>query len=142
MKKIFFAFTVLFISVFHAQAQTGRLFEGYYLNEEHQVFVRINLYDKNMKIPGQEFLGDVSGYIGSKKDSRLWFIMDSKITSSNTAQLSVINDYGSEDLEASLTFANDSVCTLKQLNGSQIKFAVNNKWEKVPKVLVLKRRKK
>lgn len=142
MKKIFFAFTILFISVFHAQAQTNKLFEGYYLNDEHQVFIRISLYDKNMKIPGQEFLGDVSGYIGSKKDNRLWFIMDSKITSSSTAQLSIINDYGSEDLEASLTFANDSVCTLKQLTGSQIKFAVNNKWVKVPKMLVLKRKKK
>lgn len=142
MKKIFFAFTILFISVFHAQSQTNKLFEGYYLNDEHQVFIRISLYDKNMKIPGQEFLGDVSGYIGSKKDNRLWFIMDSKITSSSTAQLSIINDYGSEDLEASLTFANDSVCTLKQLAGSQIKFAVNNKWVKVPKMLVLKRKKK
>lgn len=142
MKKIFFAFTILFISVFHAQAQTNKLFEGYYLNDEHQVFIRISLYDKNMKIPGQEFLGDVSGYIGSKKDNRLWFIMDSKMTSSSTAQLSIINDYGSEDLEASLTFANDSVCTLKQLAGSQIKFAMNNKWVKVPKMLVLKRKKK
>lgn len=142
MKKIFFAFTILFISVFHAQAQTNKLFEGYYLNDEHQVFIRISLYDKNMKIPGQEFLGDVSGYIGSKKDNRLWFIMDSKITSSSTAQLSIINDYGSEDLKASLTFANDSVCTLKQLAGSQIKFAMNNKWVKVPKMLVLKRKKK
>lgn len=141
MKKFILIFTTLLMQVLQISAQKNKPFEGHFINDEHQVFLHINLYAKNIKIPGQDLLGEMSGYIGSHKDSRQWFILDSQLISDNQAQLSVINDYGSEDLEAQLIFTNDSICTLKQITGSPIKFAINNKWVKIPKNLILKRRK-
>ncbi|MBF1447962.1 MAG: hypothetical protein HXN55_11410, partial [Prevotella nigrescens] len=48
------------------------------------------------------------------------------------------NDYGSEDLEASLTYNGDGSYTFKQLKGSTINIVVNNKWVKLPKTLIFK----
>ena len=56
------------------------------------------------------------------------------------ATLQMINDYGSEDLTATLTAENDSVFVLKQIDGSTLKVPNNGKWQKLPKTLELKRR--
>jgi len=69
-----------------------------------------------------------------QKDS---IIVDYSI-SGNTAKLTIINDYGSEDLEASLTYNGDGSYTFKQLKGSTINIVVNNKWVKLPKTLIFK----
>ena len=58
----------------------------------------------------------------------------------NTAELSLTNDYGSEDLTASLVRQNDSVYVLRQLQGSTLKVPKNGRWQKIPKVIELKRR--
>ena len=51
----------------------------------------------------------------------------------------MINDYGSEDLTATLTAENDSVYVLKQIEGSTLKIPNNGKWLKLPKTLELRR---
>ena len=51
------------------------------------------------------------------------------------ATLQLINDFGSEDLEATLTRENDSIYVLKQENGSTLKVPNNGKWQKLPKRL-------
>ena len=56
-----------------------------------------------------------------------------------TARLEIVNDYGSEDLTATLTLNGDGTFTLKHLDGSTIKIAVNKKWVKLQKTLVFKR---
>ena len=59
------------------------------------------------------------------------------------AYLVIINDYGSEDLEAKLTFnPHDGTYTLERTEGSTIKIVVNRQWVKIPKKLVFKRRTK
>ena len=55
--------------------------------------------------------------------------------------MNLINDYGSEDLTATLTRKNDSIYILKQESGSTLKVPKNSKWQKLPKVLELKLRK-
>ena len=52
-----------------------------------------------------------------------------------TAHLSIINDYGSEDLTADLTLESDGTYSLKQIAGSNIKIARNRKWVKIPNKL-------
>jgi hypothetical protein len=51
----------------------------------------------------------------------------------------MINDYGSEDLTATLTAENDSLYVLKQIDGSTLKVPNNGKWQKLPKRFELKR---
>lgn len=52
----------------------------------------------------------------------------------------MVNDYGSEDLQATLTKNNDGTYTLKQIEGSTIKIARNRKWVKMPKTLIFTRK--
>ena len=107
-------------------------------NKEQQVGLDIDLYKPSILIPNQEVFGKVPGYLGAKRDTRKWIIVDYSI-SGNTAKLTIINDYGSEDLEASLTYNGDGTYTFKQIKGSTIEIVVNNKWVKLPQKMIFKK---
>lgn len=110
------------------------IFKGYLSNNEYEVYLQINFYQNNIKVPGQEIFGTIAGFLGDRKDSRKWLITDAAIEG-KTAHLSIINDYGSEDLIADLTLESDGTYSLKQITGSNIKIARNRKWVKIPKKL-------
>ena len=121
-------------------SQEYKPFKGYLYNAEYQVYLQINFYEKDVKPAGQELFGELPGYLGSKRDVRQWLITDAKVNKDRTADLSIINDYGSEDLMAKLVVKNDSTYLLKQINGSTLKIVVDNKWVKLPKTLEMKRK--
>lgn len=139
MKKIFativLAFTLL--PVF-AQESKGP-FRAYLFNKEYNVYLRINFYDEDITIPGQDLYGKLPGYLAKQHNSFCWLITSSEVEG-NKATLQMINDYGSEDLTATLTAESDSVFVLKQIEGSTLKVPNNGKWLKLPKTLELKRR--
>ena len=139
MKKIFativLAFTLL--PVF-AQESTGP-FRAYLFNKEYNVYLRINLYDEDITVPGQDLYGKLPGYLAKQHNSFCWLITSSEVEG-NKATLQMINDYGSEDLTATLTAESDSIFVLKQIEGSTLKVPNNGKWQKLPKTLELKRR--
>ena len=110
------------------------IFKGYLSNNEYEVYLQINFYQNDIKVPGQEIFGTIAGFLGDRKDSRKWLITDAAIEG-KTAHLSIINDYGSEDLTADLTIESDGTYSLKQIAGSNIKIARNRKWVKIPKKL-------
>ena len=130
----------LTISAF-AEQKDSTTFRAYLYNNTYEVYLRINLYDEDIKVPGQELYGTLPGYLGKKNNSFCWVITSAKIKNSKTATLNLINDYGSEDLTATLTRQNDSIYILKQESGSTLKVPKNGKWQKIPKTLELKRRK-
>lgn len=120
--------------------EAPKVFSGTIYEAEHDLVIRFNFYDKNIKIAGQEFMGEMCGYIDDEKDFRNWLIVDSEITSPTTAIVQIINDECSEDLEAQITYnADDDTFTLKQLDGSILKIARNRKWVKLPKILTFTR---
>lgn len=133
MKKVLIAALFLTLSVI-AEAQEVFPFKGKIYNEEFQVWIEMNFYDNNVTVPGQKVLGELPGYLGAKRDTRKWLIMDAEI-SNNVAQVSIINDYGSEDLTATLKINDDGSYTLERTDGSVIKIVVNRKWVKLPKKL-------
>ena len=110
------------------------IFKGYLSNNEYEVYLQINFYQNDIKVPGQEIFGTIAGFLGDRKDSRKWLITNAAIEG-KTAHLSIINDYGSEDLIADLTLESDGTYSLKQIAGSNIKIARNRKWVKIPKKL-------
>lgn len=110
------------------------IFKGYLSNNEYEVYLQINFYQNDIKVPGQEIFGTIAGFLGDRKDSRKWLITNAAIEG-ETAHLSIINDYGSEDLIADLTLESDGTYSLKQITGSNIKIARNRKWVKIPKKL-------
>lgn len=95
----------------------------------------MDFYHNNIIVPNQEVYGEMSGYFGDKQDARKWLFTDAKITSPTTASISIINDYGSEDLIATLTQKGNNIYILKQQEGSIIKIARNHKWVKMPKTM-------
>jgi len=122
-----------------AQGKEGP-FHAYLYNNEYEVYLQINLYDQDVEVPGQELYGPLPGYLGKKHNSFCWVITAAEVKG-KTATLSLINDYGSEDLTATLTQQNDSTYILKQEKGSTLKVPKNSKWQKLPKTLELKRQK-
>ena len=139
MRKLQYILTtsLLFLTV-SVTAQTP--FHAYLINNEYDVYLRINFYDEDITVPGQELYGQLPGFLGKKHNSFCWLITSAKVNG-NTATLSLINDYGSEDLVATLTPKNDSVYVLKQGEGSTLKVPKNGKWQKLPKTLEFKRQK-
>lgn len=136
MKQIIFLiFTTLFVSTsIHAQ---NDYFKGRFDNNELGVFIVINLYDKNITIPGQDYLGKVVGYIDDKLYSRKWIIIDGTVKNPTTAEVEIINEEGSEDLKASLSYdEKEKTITLTQKSGSTIKVVRNRKWKKLPEKVV------
>ena len=121
-----------------AQNGTGP-FRAYLYNNEFEVYLRINFYDQNITVPGQDLYGQLPGYLGKKNNSFAWLITSATIKG-DKARLDLINDYGSEDLTATLTRKNDSIYVLKQESGSTIKVPNKGKWQKLPKTLEFKRK--
>lgn len=153
MKHIFFRIflaLIVFSTVFTADAYAqssvpspadydkSQPFRARIYNKEYKVFMILNAYEQNIEVPGQEIFGEMAGYLRSDDDSRCWLITSCEISEDGKSiALSITNDYGSEDLEATLSVNGDGVYTLKQLSGSQIKIARNKKWVKIPKQLQL-----
>ena len=107
-------------------------FRAYLYNKEYQLFIKIDLCDENVTIPGQDLLGQLPGYIGRKQNSFCWIITSAEIKDQK-AHLTLINDYGSEDFTATLTHKNDSTYELTYTDGSTFKMPYNGKWQKMPK---------
>ena len=115
-------------------------FRAYLYNNEYDVYLRINFYDQDVVIPGQELYGSLPGYLGKKHNSFCWVITSCEVKNDHEATLQLINDFGSEDLMATLTRQNDSTYILRQGAGNTIKVPNKGKWQKLPKTLPFKRK--
>ncbi len=138
MKKIACLF-ILALFIINVYSQTPEPFMGTFVNDEYQIYLKLNAYDKDITVPDQDIFGQLSGYFGSKRDSRLWLVIDSHIINEKTVELEVINDYGSEDFIARLMINGDGTFTLKHLNGSTYKIVVKSKYVKIPSKIKMKR---
>ena len=127
----------LTISAF-AEQKDSTTFRAYLYNNEYDVYLKINFYDEDIKVPGQELYGTLPGYLGKKNNSFCWVITSATVVD-NEAKIAMINDFGSEDLIATLTYESDSLYRLKQIEGSTLKVPKNGKWQKLPKTLEFKR---
>ena len=133
LSTLVFLFTVLSIN-----AQS--VFKGKYYNDEHEIFLVINFYDKDITIPGQEIYGHLDGYIGSKRTSLVWMITSSEIHSAQKASIEVVNDYGSEDADAILIQKDENTLEYTRKKGSNLRFSKNGKWVRIPSKILFKRK--
>ena len=121
--------------------EENQTFRAYLFNNEYEVYMRINFYDQDIEVPGQPLYGQLPGFLGKVHNSFCWVITSCKVKNEREAEIQLINDYGSEDLKARLFCHNDTTYVLQQMSGSTIKIPKNAKWQKLPKYLVLKRKK-
>ena len=132
--KLLLAIIMVFVLVLSAKAEEP--FKCIVTNKEYNVFLHLNLYEETIPIPGQDILGNTFGYLKKPTDSRVWIVTGATISKDGKkAALEMVNDYGSEDLNAELILNSDSTYILRQLQGSTIKVAGKNKWIKLPKEL-------
>lgn len=114
-------------------------FKGRFDNKEFNIYIVLDAYHNNVIVPRQEVYGEMSGYLGDYQDGRKWLFTASTIKDAKTIELSVINDYGSEDLTATFSFTKDGTYVLRQEKGSNLKIVRNRKWLKLPKEMVFVR---
>ena len=98
-KIIFSALLMLQSTTIWAQKQ-GDSFRAYLFNNTYNVYLRINLYDQDVTVPGQELYGKLPGYLGKLHNSFCWVITSCEIKDEKKAELQLINDFGSEDLHS------------------------------------------
>jgi hypothetical protein len=138
MKKTI-ATILLLLSLLQANAQEkSGPFRAYLFNKEYNVFLKIDFYKQDITVPGQDLYGELPGYLSKRSNTFCWLITSVDVKG-NTATLQMINDYGSEDLTATLTAKSDSIFVLKQIDGGTLKVPNNGKWQKLPKTMELKR---
>jgi hypothetical protein len=138
MKKTI-ATMLLLLSLLQANAQEkSGPFRAYLFNKEYNVFLKIDFYKQDITVPGQDLYGELPGYLSKRSNTFCWLITSVDVKG-NTATLQMINDYGSEDLTATLTAKSDSIFVLKQIDGGTLKVPNNGKWQKLPKTMELKR---
>lgn len=140
MKKIFATFLLMLLLLPAVAQESKKPFRAYLFNKEYSVYLRIDFYRENITVPGQELYGQLPGYLSKQHNSFCWLITSAEVDDkSHTATLQMINDYGSEDLTATLKAESDSIYVLKQIDGSTLKVPNNGKWQKLPKTLEFKR---
>ena len=142
MKQIALLFFIFHLSSCPIVAQTtdSTAFKGYLYNAEYDVYMRINFHQKDVVISWEEMYGPQPGFLAKSNTSFCWIVTDAEIDG-HKAHLEMVNDYGSDDLTATLTRENDSIYTLRQTGGSTLKVPKKDKWQKLPASLTFKRRK-
>lgn len=136
------AFSSNFFTHDEEAKEGNELFDTTLYNAEEELSIFLDFSNQAITIPGQEVFGEMAGYFKTNYDSRYWMITSAAIDKKGrTVTLEIINDYGSEDLTATLTFnPKDSTYTFRQSQGATIKFAKNRKWHKIPKEMIFKRK--
>ena len=123
MKQLIVTAVLCLLSIGAKAQNQQEPFRAYLYNNEYEVYLKIDFYNESVTVPGQELYGEIPGYLGKKNNSFCWVITSADIKD-NTAKLAMINDFGSEDLTATLTVKNDTLYVLK-----------NGKWQKLPSSL-------
>ena len=125
--------------------QAAQPFRAHLYNDEFKVAMHIDFYDQNITIPGQELFGQMAGYLIKDATTYCWLVVQADIDDkarTPSATLLMSNDYGSEDCQAELTVKSDTLYVLRHLKGSLLKVPNKGKWQKLPKIIELKRKNK
>lgn len=134
------AMSILMGASLHCAAQEkNEPLRAHLYNKEYDVFMHIDMKESHT-VPGHELYGPLPGYLGISTSTFYWLIVEGESTEEGI-RLQLVNDYGSEDLEAALSQKNDSTFILQQGKGSIIKLPKNRKWMKLPKNLEFKLKK-
>jgi len=139
MKRTIISLLTLVLAITTYAQEDSTSFYAYLINKEYKVFMRISFHRQDIVIPGQDILGPLPGYLGKEGYTFCWPVITADVEGKR-ARLQMVNDYGSEDLEAVLAQEDDTTYILRQGKGSTLKVPAGSKWQKLPKQLVFVRK--
>ena len=105
-------------------------FKGIFWSEEEGIYLRLDLYEETLPVPGMDYLGQTNGYMEGNVYG-IWMVTSSRIKN-RTATVKLANDFGSESQVITLTAENDSTLLYKAKEPAVIKRAVKRKLVKIP----------
>jgi hypothetical protein len=139
IKKAFLSFALATTALTTYGQSDSTNFRANLYNKEYDISMILDLHERELNVPGHELYGPLAGYLGISTSTFYWLVVDAEIKGKE-ATLQMVNDYGSEDLTATLTQLTDSTYRLTQGKGSIIRVPHNKKWMKLPKILNFKKR--
>ena len=83
MKKAIVIALLTIVSLSMNAQQNNDSFRAYLFNKEYEVYMRINFYDQNITVPGQELYGELPGYLGKERNSFCWVITSCEVAGSS-----------------------------------------------------------
>lgn len=130
MATVCFLIVSVVLYAAHPRQEEGRPFSGHFYCKGTDVNIYLNLYERNLKAPGFDFLGEVNGYMAGNGIYGTWLLTRYEVKG-NKAMLRFSNDIGSDAQDVEFVQINDSTYTYKALKGNALRKAVGRKLVKV-----------
>ena len=74
MKKIITISILAFLLSPTLAQENKEPFRAYLINKEYNVYLRIDFYQENISVPGQDLYGKLPGYLSKQHNSFCWLI--------------------------------------------------------------------
>lgn len=117
----------------------GEPFKGTFAAQGYDIKLVLNLYDETIEVPGMEMFGPLNGYMKGKDLYCTWYVSTIRECDTKKAVIHVSNDLGSETQPIELTWENDSIMNVRELEGAVLKKVVGKKLVKLPTTFKFKR---
>jgi len=114
-------------------------FRGTFVGEGIDIKLVVDLYEESVEVPGMEMFGNLNGYLKGKGLYCTWYVSTIRECTDQKAIVHFSNDLGSETQAVEMTFENDSIMNLKEIDGAVFKKVVGKKLSKLPTTFKFKR---
>lgn len=112
-------------------------FKGNFINNELKVKLAMNLYEKNIPVPGFE-LDSCYGYLQGNLNG-CWIILQVKSIDTNKAMVRAVSEKGSDAQDLLFTYNENGTIVVRQQKDANIKGVKGRKYVKLPKDIVFEK---
>lgn len=121
--------------------RSGEPFRGRFVAQDVDIKMVLDLYSESVDVPGLEMFGPLNGYLKGKDLYCTWYVSTIKKCDAQKAFVHFSNDLGSETQSVELTWEEDSILTMREVDGAVLKKVVGKKLVKLPTTFKFKREK-
>ena len=114
-------------------------FRGRFIAQDLDIRMVLDLYSENIEVPGLEMFGPLNGYLKGKDLYCTWYVSTIKQCDAKKAVVHFSNDLGSETQSVELSWQEDSILMMREVDGAVLKKVVGKKLAKLPTTFRFKR---
>ncbi len=112
-------------------------FKGGFFNEELKINLQLNLYEKDIPVPGLE-LDSCYGYMRGSINGA-WIILKVKSLTDKKAEVRAVSERGSDAQNLLITLSDEGGVVVRQTDGVTIKGVKGRKYVRLPKEIEFKK---